>query len=1194
MKKLLVLLMVFSLLFNTVADVVFPIYSYAMSGNEILEETSSTTLSGSYSLQEQEENQVPTDEEGTPENQTPTDEEATPENQVPTDEEGTPENQVPTNEESAPENQVPTDEETSSENQISIDKVISPGKEGEDNKEILSQSIADAFQLSIIENKQIVGSGDNYEYIYTINYKIPRDYKDKLFLEIQLNGNIELLNNTIINSNYLSWQGYDADKNIIRVEIVNRPDAELTGSFEVPVNFIQSALDKDIASASIKLLDEQSNVILGPLDSGPTSVEKLYQIGVDKHKVGSDIILSDGEVLYRITIANRLYQNNYDLKGFSFIDYLPQDRDFDFIEAYYGDVNGNKISSLGNIEYDSVAKEVKFSIDKSFTKAKIYGYVRVKYKNISHDDIITNNVTLYDPNDAVILKTSAVNRVDINTVGGTFDKRVVQSRVGYKGFVDWQLIIKSGSQALDKIVIEDKFEFHNRLVEISPGRIDNLDPNTSLKIYIKTKNTCKTDYCEYRTVTSSELSQGASIIQIEDEYLTDDNYITDLKFEILNVAPGFGFTLNPKIKTQIQPSYEDGSPVLNNTPITNIATMEFIQGGQSVFNTLAQHSTIYMRTYEGMLNKQLQSNVPTSIGDIATYKLSVSTLSTTNLPNPVVWDVLPNNLEYLDYEIQINGKKVNIPHQFEYDQSTNILRWKFNYTIPENSSIDIILNTKLTSIAYTTLNKSGLSTQDIPSVQGVINPQESNHLQEDGEDFDGNGQIGDYYVGANEVFQNLSTANINIEKFQKISGNQTYTQSPIVVSEGTVVDYKLVITNSSQSSIKKLELVDILPSVGDKNSINDTEKNSEFNVVFDENSLNITKNNTPVNTYTISFSDNNPERTDASGNSVIGTGSWGGYTEDKSSFKIEFPDDFTLDKGEQLHVTYSIEVPTNQVLLSEQSAFNNFSLKMVRENGSSLFPISSNTVQLKTVLKPGGVKVTKVDADDQTPLAGAEFKILAADGSEVKTGLTTNDQGIIEVNDLKPGHYQLVETQAPTGYVLDATPIPFEIVKDQQAVLELKVENTLRPGGVKVTKVDADDQTPLAGAEFKILAADGSEVKTGLTTNDQGIIEVNDLKPGHYQLVETQAPTGYVLDATPIPFEIVKDQQAVLELKVENTLELETDKPETDKPETDKPETDKPGTDKPITGFSQNYISILGLILIIIGGLKYKNTRRVN
>ena len=34
-----------------------------------------------------------------------------------------------------------------------------------------------------------------------------------------------------------------------------------------------------------------------------------------------------------------------------------------------------------------------------------------------------------------------------------------------------------------------------------------------------------------------------------------------------------------------------------------------------------------------------------------------------------------------------------------------------------------------------------------------------------------------------------------------------------------------------------------------------------------------------------------------------------------------------------------------------------------------------------------------------------------------------------------------------------------------------------------MTKSGSDDQTPLAGAEFKILAADGSEVKTGLTTN---------------------------------------------------------------------------------------------------------------
>ncbi|EGP4952307.1 TPA: hypothetical protein IZF22_001060, partial [Enterococcus faecium] len=50
--------------------------------------------------------------------------------------------------------------------------------------------------------------------------------------------------------------------------------------------------------------------------------------------------------------------------------------------------------------------------------------------------------------------------------------------------------------------------------------------------------------------------------------------------------------------------------------------------------------------------------------------------------------------------------------------------------------------------------------------------------------------------------------------------------------------------------------------------------------------------------------------------------------------------------------------------------------------------------------------------------------------------------------------YQLVETQAPIGYELDATPIEFEIERSQTAVVELTKENRLTPGGVVLTKID--------------------------------------------------------------------------------------------------------------------------------------------
>lgn len=51
-------------------------------------------------------------------------------------------------------------------------------------------------------------------------------------------------------------------------------------------------------------------------------------------------------------------------------------------------------------------------------------------------------------------------------------------------------------------------------------------------------------------------------------------------------------------------------------------------------------------------------------------------------------------------------------------------------------------------------------------------------------------------------------------------------------------------------------------------------------------------------------------------------------------------------------------------------------------------------------------------------------------GDVVHKDLVTNEQGIIEINDLRPGDYQFIETKAPKHYVLDETPIKFTIEKD--------------------------------------------------------------------------------------------------------------------------------------------------------------------
>ncbi|MED2880985.1 collagen binding domain-containing protein, partial [Bacillus wiedmannii] len=167
-------------------------------------------------------------------------------------------------------------------------------------------------------------------------------------------------------------------------------------------------------------------------------------------------------------------------------------------------------------------------------------------------------------------------------------------------------------------------------------------------------------------------------------------------------------------------------------------------------------------------------------------------------------------------------------------------------------------------------------------------------------------------------------------------------------------------------------------------------------------------------------------------------------------------------------------------------------------------------------------------------LEGAIFKIVDHNGLDVRTDLTTDKDGKISVSDLRPGDYQFVETKAPIGYDLSAKPIPFTITKGQSQVTSVTALNSLTTGSMELTKIDIDHHGTLEGAIFNILDHDGKVVREGLQTDGHGKLIVNDLKPGNYQLVETKAPKGYQLDASPINFTIEKAQAAPLQITVSN------------------------------------------------------------
>ncbi|MBC1650759.1 VaFE repeat-containing surface-anchored protein [Listeria booriae] len=237
-----------------------------------------------------------------------------------------------------------------------------------------------------------------------------------------------------------------------------------------------------------------------------------------------------------------------------------------------------------------------------------------------------------------------------------------------------------------------------------------------------------------------------------------------------------------------------------------------------------------------------------------------------------------------------------------------------------------------------------------------------------------------------------------------------------------------------------------------------------------------------------------------------------------------------------------VEAPDGYKLLDRPYAFE------LNEKGITELEIPIINEKLETPV--GSVELIKYDeADESKGLAGAEFDLFRGtpgSGTLVSSHVTPAS-GAVRVDNLEFGDYYFVETKAPAGYELDATPRTFTIGEGQVTVpLELGVANKAIQtpvGSVELIKYDeADESKGLAGAEFDLFRGtpgSGTLVSSHVTPAS-GAVRVDNLEFGDYYFVETKAPAGYELDATPRPFTIGEGQVTVpFELKVANKATIE-------------------------------------------------------
>lgn len=220
------------------------------------------------------------------------------------------------------------------------------------------------------------------------------------------------------------------------------------------------------------------------------------------------------------------------------------------------------------------------------------------------------------------------------------------------------------------------------------------------------------------------------------------------------------------------------------------------------------------------------------------------------------------------------------------------------------------------------------------------------------------------------------------------------------------------------------------------------------------------------------------------------------------------------------------------------------------------------------------LKVVKLDKETgkRIPYEGAAFEIYDSNNHRITMQYTypqvtsihtfyTNKEGYLITPERLPyGYYTLKEVQAPYGYVLDDTPIPFVISQENAStdtgvtVVKVKAKDMAQKGVINITKTgevfssvekNNDVYTPkyivgnLKGAVFEIYAAEDITTLDGtvryeqdalvdtVTTDDDGVAKSKELYLGKYTVIEKTAPNGYVHNSTKYDVELIYAGQNV-------------------------------------------------------------------
>lgn len=257
-----------------------------------------------------------------------------------------------------------------------------------------------------------------------------------------------------------------------------------------------------------------------------------------------------------------------------------------------------------------------------------------------------------------------------------------------------------------------------------------------------------------------------------------------------------------------------------------------------------------------------------------------------------------------------------------------------------------------------------------------------------------------------------------------------------------------------------------------------------------------------------------------------------------------------ITSNEKGKAAFTLDLPLGRYYVKELQAPSGYvSSDEILEFDATYQGQDVKTIKLKSVKKnqPTTVEVTKADITTGTELDGASMSVLDKDGNVIDSWTSVKDSPHV-IKRLQVGKtYILREELAPYGY-LRATDVEFTI-SDTAEVQKVKMEDEVPVARLLVNKKgefldsvslldnakgmiehlfnyvtgNLTDVTFNVYAAEAIRAADGvsadyyaaDELVGSITTDGNGIAQMDNLPLGRYYIVEKETAHGYVLDNEP-------------------------------------------------------------------------------